>query len=89
MKKYVCGYGYDSFLGIMTFGTHNVRFIVSPKCTSFNETIVMIVGRAHCVHDFLWNTQLSPSRLYILYVYIIYTYNIYIIYIYIYIYIST
>ena len=53
-----------------------------PRCMSYHKAIVVITGKAHCLHD---NIYVYTDIYIYIYIYIIY---IYILYIYIYIYID-
>ena len=56
IMKTMCppGYHHNGFvathaLGHMMYGLHHV-----PKCMSCHKAIVVITGRAHCFHDFIY-----------------------------------
>ena len=58
IMKTMCppGYHHNGFvathaLGHMMYGYH-VHHV--PKCTSCRKAIVVITGRAHCFHDFIY-----------------------------------
>ena len=63
IMKTMCppGYHHNGFvathaLGHMMYGSHDVRLTVHhvPKCMSCHKAIVVITGRAHCFHDYIY-----------------------------------
>ena len=63
IMKTMCppGYHHNGFvathaLGHMMYGhdVHDVHHV--PKCMSWHKAIVVITGRAHCFHDYIYIT---------------------------------
>ena len=48
-------------------GYHHIGFVASyhvPKCMSFHKAIVVITGRAHCFHDYIYIYNHEQKTLY-------------------------
>ena len=56
------GYHHNSFVATHALG--NIMYIMCPtvhhvpKCMSCHKAIVVIIGRAHCFHDFIYITPI-------------------------------
>ena len=65
------GYHHNGFVATHAFGhmTYGLAYIMIavhhvPKCMSCHKAIVMITGRAHCFHDYIYITLILLLHIY-------------------------